>query len=108
MQMRELSPLPLKGVRIADLTWALASAGNSTLLASLGAEVIRIEWPARMDFTRLSETAGVGISSREIQRTPLGPGKNEIPYQKKGPPRRHWRTAAAYSTTATPASTASR
>lgn len=84
--MRELSPLPLKGVRIADLTWALASAGNSTLLASLGAEVIRIEWPARMDFTRLSETAGVGISSREIQRTPLGPGKNEIPYQKKGPP----------------------
>ena len=46
--MTELSPLPLKGVRIADLTWALASAGTSTLLASLGAEVIRIEWPERM------------------------------------------------------------
>ena len=83
---REMGPLPLKGVRITDLTWALASAGNSTLLASLGAEVIRIEWPERMDFTRLSETAGVGISSREVQRTPLGPGKKEIPYQKKGAP----------------------
>jgi crotonobetainyl-CoA:carnitine CoA-transferase CaiB-like acyl-CoA transferase len=82
--MSELAPLPLRGVRVADLTWALASAGNSTLLASLGAEVIRIEWPERMDFTRLSETAGVGISSREVQRTPLGPGKQEVPYRKPG------------------------
>jgi crotonobetainyl-CoA:carnitine CoA-transferase CaiB-like acyl-CoA transferase len=82
--MSELSPLPLKGVRVADLTWALASAGTTTLLASLGAEIIRIEWPQRMDFTRLAETAGVGISSKEIRRTPLAPGKKEIPYQKKG------------------------
>ncbi|MGE4244026.1 CaiB/BaiF CoA transferase family protein [Ramlibacter sp.] len=84
--MSELAPLPLKGVRIADLTWALASAGTSTLLASLGAEVIRIEWPERMDFTRLAETAGVGISSRELKRTPLAPGKKEVPYQKENGP----------------------
>ncbi len=85
--MSSMGPLPLKGIRVADLTWLLASAGTSTLLASLGAEVIRIEWPDHLDFTRLSATAGVGIASIETKRTALGPGKKEIPYKKvlKGP-----------------------
>lgn len=43
---------PLEGVRIADLTWLLAGAGGPRLLASLGAEVIRIEWKDRLDFLR--------------------------------------------------------
>ncbi len=43
---------PLEGVRIADLTWLLAGAGGPRLLASLGAEVIRIEWRERLDFLR--------------------------------------------------------
>ncbi len=43
---------PLEGVRIADLTWLLAGAGGPRLLASLGAEVIRIEWRDRLDFLR--------------------------------------------------------
>ncbi|MGH7963332.1 MAG: CaiB/BaiF CoA transferase family protein, partial [Candidatus Binatia bacterium] len=43
---------PLEGVRIADLTWLLAGAGGPRLLASLGAEVLRIEWRDRLDFLR--------------------------------------------------------
>ena len=43
---------PLEGVRIADLTWLLAGAGGPRLLASLGAEVIRVEWKDRLDFLR--------------------------------------------------------
>ncbi len=39
-------------LRVVDLTWMLASAGTTVLLASLGAEVIRIEWPGHIDFTR--------------------------------------------------------
>lgn len=78
--METLTPLPtaplaLKGVRITDLTWLLASAGAPTLLANLGAEVIRIEWPERLDFTRYSPFAR-GIAM------PLGPGKKEVPYRK--------------------------
>ena len=43
---------PLEGVRVADLTWLLAGAGGPRLLASLGAEIIRIEWKDRLDFLR--------------------------------------------------------
>lgn len=43
---------PLEGVRVADLTWLLAGAGGPRLLASLGAEIIRIEWRDRLDFLR--------------------------------------------------------
>src|SRR4029453_5208960 len=43
---------PLEGVRVADLTWLLAGGGGPRLLASLGAEIIRIEWKDRLDFLR--------------------------------------------------------
>ena len=43
---------PLEGVRVADLTWLLAGAGGPRLLASLGAEILRIEWRERLDFLR--------------------------------------------------------
>jgi hypothetical protein len=35
--MNPLAPQALKGIRVADLTWMLASAGTTELLASLGA-----------------------------------------------------------------------
>ena len=46
---------PLAGVRIIDLTWLLVGAGATRLLATLGAEVVRIEAPAaqRQDAMRL-------------------------------------------------------
>ena len=67
--MPSLAPQPLQGVRVTDLTWLLASAGTTTILASLGAEVIRLEWPERLDFTR----------SYPGQVAPLAVGKREVP-----------------------------
>ena len=66
--MNPLAPQALKGVRVVDLTWMLASAGTTELLASLGAEVIRIEWPGHLDFTRRQLEA-------KPQEPPLGPVK---------------------------------
>jgi crotonobetainyl-CoA:carnitine CoA-transferase CaiB-like acyl-CoA transferase len=63
---------PLNGIRVADLSWLLAGAGTSTILAHLGAEVIRVEWPGRLEFTRAERYAPV----------PLAPGKREVPYRK--------------------------
>jgi len=66
--MNPLAPQALKGIRIADLTWMLASAGTTELLAGLGAEVIRIEWPGHLDFTRRQLQA-------KPKEPPLGPLK---------------------------------
>ncbi|HXR35575.1 MAG TPA: CoA transferase [Candidatus Binataceae bacterium] len=68
MTTTAIAPQPLKGVRIVDLTWMLASAGTTVLLSSLGAEVIRIEWPGHLDFTRRQLVA-------KPKPPPLGPLK---------------------------------
>jgi crotonobetainyl-CoA:carnitine CoA-transferase CaiB-like acyl-CoA transferase len=44
--------LPLRGVRIAELCWVWAGPYCGTLLASLGAEVIKVEGHRRTDMTR--------------------------------------------------------
>lgn len=55
---------PLEGVRIADFSWAWAGAHSTSLLASLGAEVIKIESMQRVDFVRkLSFTTGQKFTS---------------------------------------------
>ena len=51
------TPVPprlLEGIRIIDLTWILVGPGATRILASMGAEVIRIEPtnPARVDLAR--------------------------------------------------------
>jgi crotonobetainyl-CoA:carnitine CoA-transferase CaiB-like acyl-CoA transferase len=49
----------LEGIRIADFSWAWAGSYATELLASLGAEVIKIESMSRIDFVRrLSFTTG--------------------------------------------------
>ncbi len=65
---------PLAGVRIADLTWLLAGAGGPRMLAAMGAEVIRCEWRANLDFLRSLGQPSVN----------LGPNFNDINPGKYG------------------------
>ena len=45
-----MSPLPLEGVRVADLTHALAGSFCTQQLHLLGADVVKVEPPAGDDF----------------------------------------------------------
>jgi len=44
--------LPLKGTRVLDFSWAWAGPYANMLLGCLGAEVIKVEGPRRLDLTR--------------------------------------------------------
>ncbi|MFN0093766.1 MAG: CaiB/BaiF CoA transferase family protein [Dehalococcoidia bacterium] len=54
---------PLEDIRILDLTRHLAGAGSTRIMALLGAEVLRVEWPhlPALDFLRLSGPNADGI-----------------------------------------------
>jgi len=49
--------LPLDGVRVLDFGWFYAAPHTTAWLGALGAEVIRIESNARVEFNRLGATA---------------------------------------------------
>jgi crotonobetainyl-CoA:carnitine CoA-transferase CaiB-like acyl-CoA transferase len=74
-------PMALSGVRILDFTWMLASAGATRFLASLGAEVIKVEWKSNIDPRRGGRPVG-GRAAREIA---TGPVPSEWPADLGGP-----------------------
>ena len=48
------SALPLEGIRLAEFAWVWAGPYAGVLLSTLGAEVIKVEGPKRLDLTRRS------------------------------------------------------
>jgi len=64
-------PFPLKGIRILDFTWFLASAGGTRFLTAFGAESIKVELKSHPD-TRMAAMAPVGgRAAREKATAPL-------------------------------------
>lgn len=66
-------PFPLRGIRILDFTWFLASAGGTRFLSAFGAESIKVELKTHPD-TRMAAMAPVGgRAARERAAAPLPP-----------------------------------
>ena len=64
-------PFALQGIKILDFSWFLASAGGTRILASLGAESLKVEWKENPD-TRLAAMAPVGVANQVLTNCVIG------------------------------------
>jgi crotonobetainyl-CoA:carnitine CoA-transferase CaiB-like acyl-CoA transferase len=61
-------PFALDGIRILDLSWVVAGAAGTRLLAGMGAEVLRLEWKGRHDAMRQSGGIPIGEERERLLR----------------------------------------
>ena len=69
---------PLAGLRIIDLTLAMAGPLSTQRLADMGADVIKIEGPKRPDFTRSAVMADVTLGGETTPYLTLNRNKKSI------------------------------
>ena len=69
---------PLSGIKILDLTLALAGPLSTQRLADMGANVIKVEEPKRGDFTRTSPMAGIFLNGETIPYLSLNRNKRAL------------------------------
>ena len=63
---------PLRGYRVLDFGWVLAGAVPGTILADMGAEVIKVETRQHMDYMRLGRSIRpLNLASRVISVRPV-------------------------------------
>lgn len=72
------SARPLSGIRVIDLTLAMAGPLATQRLADLGAEVVKIEGPKRPDFTRQAPMADVWLGGETMAYLSLNRGKRSL------------------------------
>lgn len=73
-------PFALRGIRVIDLGWMLASAGAGRFLAAMGAEVVKVEHESRLDGMRTGQglCPPGGRAEREAASEPLDAPKRSI------------------------------
>ena len=76
----------LDGVRVIDLTWLLVGPQATRILASFGAEVIRVEWrdPRAIDFLRYTPPFAPGGSGAAVEDRGLLSGSPKYGFNRSG------------------------
>lgn len=69
---------PLAGLRIVDLTLAMAGPLSTQRLGDMGAEVIKVEGPTRPDFTRVAPMADVHLGGETTPYLTLNRNKKSL------------------------------
>ena len=78
------APFALEGIRVLDLSWVVAGAAGPRVLASLGAEVLRVEWKGRHDTVRTSGGIPVGeererrLRGEQVNPTTVGVNQGSV------------------------------
>src|SRR5437660_9568371 len=72
-QSQPARPRPLDGIRVIDLTKIVAGPNATRLLATMGAEVIRVEWHDQraLDMLRMIRPAVPGGHPESLNRSGL-------------------------------------
>ncbi|MGA2792854.1 MAG: CaiB/BaiF CoA-transferase family protein [Roseiarcus sp.] len=73
-----MSDGPLAGLRVVDLTLAMAGPLSTQRLADMGAEVIKVEGPTRADFSRSAVMADVLLGGETIPYLTLNRNKKSV------------------------------
>lgn len=81
--VRDREHSALSGVVVLDFTWVVAGPQVTRLLGAWGAEVIKIEWPERLDFLRVHVDPPDGITLGEYTSAEGSGSFNDFNVNKK-------------------------